>query len=153
MALTFGVTVLPDPPYTRLIELMQKAEDQGFEYGWTYDSHILWQDSYATLPLVASAQIAWPVETPAAVRMPLRRPPSRVFRIVRAVSCPGVTITTAETPRKAKRCVITGRFSQGLPPILVGTVPEGGCPEKRDAGRHRFEGQSPFGDSPWTGLG
>ena len=55
MALTFGVTVLPDPPYTRLIELMQKAEEQGFEYGWTYDSHILWQDSYATLPLVAAA--------------------------------------------------------------------------------------------------
>jgi probable F420-dependent oxidoreductase len=53
MALTFGVTVLPDPPYTRLIELMQKAEDHGFEYGWTYDSHILWQESYALLPLVA----------------------------------------------------------------------------------------------------
>jgi probable F420-dependent oxidoreductase len=55
MALAFGVTVLPDPPYTRLIELMQKAEGHGFEYGWTYDSHILWQDSYATLPLVAAA--------------------------------------------------------------------------------------------------
>ena len=55
MPLSFGVTVLPDPPYTRLIELMQKAEEHGFEYGWTYDSHILWQDSYATLPLVASA--------------------------------------------------------------------------------------------------
>ena len=34
---------------------MQKAEEHGFEYGWTYDSHILWQDSYATLPLVAAA--------------------------------------------------------------------------------------------------
>src|SRR2546421_9384621 len=55
MALTFGVTVLPDPPYTGLIELMQKAEEHGFEHGWTYDSHILWQDSYATLPLVAAA--------------------------------------------------------------------------------------------------
>ena len=55
MALSFGVTVLPDPPYTRLIELMQKAEEHGFEHGWTYDSHILWQDSYATLPLVAAA--------------------------------------------------------------------------------------------------
>src|SRR5881275_2988551 len=55
MALSFGVTVLPDPPYTRLVELMQKAEEHGFEYGWTYDSHILWQESYATLPLVAAA--------------------------------------------------------------------------------------------------
>ena len=48
--LTFGVTVLPDPPYTRLLELTQLAEQQGFEYAWTYDSHILWQESYATLP-------------------------------------------------------------------------------------------------------
>ena len=53
MALTFGVTVLPDPPYRRMIELMQFAEGQGFEYAWTYDSHILWQDSYATFPVVA----------------------------------------------------------------------------------------------------
>ena len=49
--LTFGVTVLPDPPYTRMLELMRLAEDQGFEYAWTYDSHVLWQDSYGTLPL------------------------------------------------------------------------------------------------------
>jgi probable F420-dependent oxidoreductase len=53
--LSFGITALPDPPYTRLIEVMQEAERQGFEYGWTYDSHILWQESYATLPLVAAA--------------------------------------------------------------------------------------------------
>ncbi len=54
MSLTFGVTVLPDPPYTRMIELMQFAERQGIEYGWTYDSHMLWQESYATLPLAAA---------------------------------------------------------------------------------------------------
>jgi probable F420-dependent oxidoreductase len=54
VALTFGVTVLPDPPYARMIELMQFAERQGFEYAWTYDSHILWQDSYATLALAAA---------------------------------------------------------------------------------------------------
>jgi probable F420-dependent oxidoreductase len=53
--LSFGVTVMPDPPYTRLIDLMKRAEDHGFEYGWTYDSHILWQESYGTLPLVAAA--------------------------------------------------------------------------------------------------
>jgi probable F420-dependent oxidoreductase len=55
MALTFGVTVLPDPPYQRLIELIKLAEDHGFEYGWTYDSHVLWQDSTATLGLAAAA--------------------------------------------------------------------------------------------------
>ncbi|MDQ3822999.1 MAG: TIGR03842 family LLM class F420-dependent oxidoreductase [Actinomycetota bacterium] len=51
--LTFGVTVLPDPPYQRFLELIQLAERHGFEYGWTYDSHILWQESYATLALAA----------------------------------------------------------------------------------------------------
>jgi probable F420-dependent oxidoreductase len=55
MALSFGVTVLPDPPYQRLIELLQLAEAQGFEYGWTYDSHVLWQESTPTLALAAAA--------------------------------------------------------------------------------------------------
>ncbi|MGZ4301244.1 MAG: TIGR03842 family LLM class F420-dependent oxidoreductase [Gaiellaceae bacterium] len=52
--LSFGVTVLPDPPYQRMIELMKLAEQHGFEYAWTYDSHILWEESYATLPLAAA---------------------------------------------------------------------------------------------------
>jgi probable F420-dependent oxidoreductase len=52
--LSFGVTVLPDPPYTRLVEVLQAAEKQGFEYGWTYDSHILWQESYALLAIAAT---------------------------------------------------------------------------------------------------
>jgi probable F420-dependent oxidoreductase len=54
MPLRFGVTVLPDPPFARMIELMRFAEGQGFEHAWTYDSHILWQESYATLPLAAA---------------------------------------------------------------------------------------------------
>jgi probable F420-dependent oxidoreductase len=52
--LTFGVTVLPDPPSARFFELIELAEQHGFEYAWTYDSHILWQESYATLPLAAA---------------------------------------------------------------------------------------------------
>ena len=55
MALSFGVTVLPDPPYQRLVDLMVLAESQGFEYGWTYDSHVLWQDSFPILTLAATA--------------------------------------------------------------------------------------------------
>jgi probable F420-dependent oxidoreductase len=52
--LSFGVTVLPDPPSSRFFELVELAEQHGFGYAWTYDSHILWQDSYATLPLAAA---------------------------------------------------------------------------------------------------
>jgi probable F420-dependent oxidoreductase len=53
MSLSFGVTVLPDPPYSRMIELIQLAEEQGFEYAWTYDSHVLWQESFPVMALVA----------------------------------------------------------------------------------------------------
>ena len=49
----FGVTVLPDPPWQRLVELMQLAEQNGFDYGWTYDSHVLWQEPYPLLTLAA----------------------------------------------------------------------------------------------------
>ena len=53
MAITFGVTVLPDPPYSRFLELIELAERQGFEYGWTYDSHVLWHESIPLLTLAA----------------------------------------------------------------------------------------------------
>jgi len=55
MALSFGVTVLPDPPYKRFVELIALAESHGFEYGWTYDSHVLWQESFPLLTLAAQA--------------------------------------------------------------------------------------------------
>jgi probable F420-dependent oxidoreductase len=55
MALSFGVTVLPDPPATRLVELMRLGEQNGFEIGWTYDSHVLWQDSFPLLTLAIQA--------------------------------------------------------------------------------------------------
>ena len=53
--LSFGVTVMPDPPYRRFVELLALAESHGFEYGWTYDSHVLWQESFPLLTLAAQA--------------------------------------------------------------------------------------------------
>ena len=53
MAISFGVTVLPDPPYARFLELLELAERHGFEYGWTYDSPVLWQESFPLLALAA----------------------------------------------------------------------------------------------------
>ena len=62
--------------------------------------------SRAAIPAaVARVQIAWPLETPSAVKIPARRPPMSVFRIVSAVSGPGVAITIAETPRNATSSV------------------------------------------------
>jgi probable F420-dependent oxidoreductase len=53
--MSFGVTVLPDPPPRRFVDLIVLAEQLGFEYGWTYDSHVLWQESTPTLALAAAA--------------------------------------------------------------------------------------------------
>ena len=47
-----GVTVLPDPPYQRLVDLIGLAEEHGFQSGWTYDSPILWQEPYPLLTLM-----------------------------------------------------------------------------------------------------
>ena len=55
MGLSFGMTVMPDPPYQRFLELVQLAERVGFDYAWTYDSHVLWQESIPTLALAAKA--------------------------------------------------------------------------------------------------
>ena len=51
--LDFGVTVLPDPPYSRWLELIQLAEKHGFGYAWTYDSHVLWQEGFSVLAVAA----------------------------------------------------------------------------------------------------
>jgi probable F420-dependent oxidoreductase len=53
MPISFGVTVLPDPPFGRFLELLVLAEHHGFDYGWTYDSHVLWQESIPLLALAA----------------------------------------------------------------------------------------------------
>jgi probable F420-dependent oxidoreductase len=34
------------PPSARVVELAKRAEQYGFQYVWTFDSHILWQEPY-----------------------------------------------------------------------------------------------------------
>lgn len=49
----FGITLKPDLPVERLIALTRQAEDAGFGYGWSFDSHVLWKDPYPLLTLMA----------------------------------------------------------------------------------------------------
>ena len=42
----FGVVLQCTPPARRVIELAKRAEAYGFEYLWTFDSHILWEEPY-----------------------------------------------------------------------------------------------------------
>ena len=48
----FGLVLQPDPPASVVVQRMREAEKLGFSYGWTFDSHVLWQE-----PFVIYAQI------------------------------------------------------------------------------------------------
>jgi probable F420-dependent oxidoreductase len=51
----FGFTLKPDHSIERTIALAKQAEAAGFEYGWLFDSHVLWRDPYPLLTLIAEA--------------------------------------------------------------------------------------------------
>src|ERR671921_750459 len=51
----FGVTLQTNPPASRVVELTRRAEDLGFGYAWTFDSHILWQEPYVIHSQMLSA--------------------------------------------------------------------------------------------------
>jgi probable F420-dependent oxidoreductase len=42
----FGVVLQTDPPASRVVELAKRAEQLGFSHGWTFDSHVLWQEPF-----------------------------------------------------------------------------------------------------------
>ncbi|MGH8925815.1 MAG: TIGR03842 family LLM class F420-dependent oxidoreductase [Acidimicrobiia bacterium] len=42
----FGVVLQPNPPAREVISLAVNAEKFGFDYVWTFDSHILWQEPF-----------------------------------------------------------------------------------------------------------
>ncbi|HLU52235.1 MAG TPA: TIGR03842 family LLM class F420-dependent oxidoreductase, partial [Acidimicrobiia bacterium] len=42
----FGVVIQTDPPASKVIELTELAEANGFTYGWTFDSHVLWEEPF-----------------------------------------------------------------------------------------------------------
>ncbi len=42
----FGVVLQTNPPAWRVVDLARQAENFGFDYVWTFDSHILWQEPY-----------------------------------------------------------------------------------------------------------
>ena len=51
----FGVVLQTDPPAWRVVDLAQRAETLGFSYGWTFDSHVLWQEPYVIYSQMLSA--------------------------------------------------------------------------------------------------
>ncbi|GAA3077017.1 hypothetical protein GCM10020254_21310 [Streptomyces goshikiensis] len=42
----FGLVLQTDPPASGVVSLMKRAERNGFRYGWTFDSAVLWQEPF-----------------------------------------------------------------------------------------------------------
>ncbi|MEV0258168.1 TIGR03842 family LLM class F420-dependent oxidoreductase [Streptomyces sp. NPDC050732] len=42
----FGLVLQTDPPASEVVGLMRRAERNGFHYGWTFDSSVLWQEPF-----------------------------------------------------------------------------------------------------------
>jgi len=51
----FGITIKPDMTVERILALTRQAEASGFEYGWIFDSHVLWLEPYPMLTLMAAS--------------------------------------------------------------------------------------------------
>jgi probable F420-dependent oxidoreductase len=51
----FGVVLQTDPPAWRVVELARQAEQLGFSYVWTFDSHLLWQEPFVIYSQILSA--------------------------------------------------------------------------------------------------
>ena len=50
----FGFTIKPDISVERIVSLTRQAEQSGFEYGWMFDSHVLWKECFPLLTLMAA---------------------------------------------------------------------------------------------------
>src|SRR6201996_4428003 len=62
----FGVVLQPNPPATAVVAMMKRAEASGFGYGWTFDSHVLWQETFVLYPRIlesTSTMIVGPMVT------------------------------------------------------------------------------------------
>jgi probable F420-dependent oxidoreductase len=47
-----GLVLQTDPPARSVVDLMVRGEELGFTHGWTFDSHVLWQEPYVLYPRI-----------------------------------------------------------------------------------------------------
>ena len=66
-----GLVLQTDPPAQALVDRMVRAEELGFSHGWTFDSHVLWQEPYVIYPRIlerTSRLVVGPMVTNPATR-------------------------------------------------------------------------------------
>ncbi|MFE6365102.1 TIGR03842 family LLM class F420-dependent oxidoreductase [Streptomyces sp. NPDC057806] len=50
----FGLVLQTDPPASKVVSLMKRAERNGFTHGWTFDSAVLWQEPFVIYSQILS---------------------------------------------------------------------------------------------------
>jgi len=51
----FGVVLQTNPPAWRVVDLARQAENLGFRYVWTFDSHLLWEEPFVIYSQILSS--------------------------------------------------------------------------------------------------
>ncbi len=51
----FGLVLQTNPPASDVVAAMCEAERLGFSYGWTFDSHVLWQEPFVIYSQILAA--------------------------------------------------------------------------------------------------
>ena len=51
----FGVVLQTHPPASRVVDLARLAENHGFDYVWTFDSHLLWEEPFVIYSAILGA--------------------------------------------------------------------------------------------------
>ncbi len=51
----FGIVLQNDPPASRVVDLARQAENHGFGYAWTFDSHLLWEEPFVVYSAILAA--------------------------------------------------------------------------------------------------
>ncbi len=80
----FGFTLKLEHTIERTIALTRQAEAAGFDYGWVFDSHVLWRDPYPLLTLMAEATTRLRLGT--CVTNPATREPSVTASALAAIN-------------------------------------------------------------------
>jgi probable F420-dependent oxidoreductase len=68
-----GLVLQTDPPASVVVDLMVHAEELGFSHGWTFDSHVLWQEPFVLYSRIlehTSRLVVGPMVTNPATRDP-----------------------------------------------------------------------------------
>jgi probable F420-dependent oxidoreductase len=48
----FGIVLQTNPPASKVVELARQAELEGFDYVWTFDSHLLWEEPFVIYSMI-----------------------------------------------------------------------------------------------------